>query len=270
MVWPLIMTLILFILGLVAGSFLTAYTYRLPRGKSVKKGRSICPQCKKQIAWYDNIPLLSFILLKVRCRNCKKKISFRYPAIELGSALGFVGIYHLLTSCQQTSLNSICHWQTSLGLFTLPFFLLIFLILLAIFILDIEGKIIPDELNFLGLIFVFLVLLFFNPSELYLYLLSGFGAALFLLLIHILTSGKGMGLGDVKLALFSGTLIGWPLVVVWLFTAFLTGAFVGIILLLVKKISFGRHIAFGPFLVLSLIIALVWGETLLNLFLIGF
>jgi leader peptidase (prepilin peptidase)/N-methyltransferase len=264
------MSLILFVFGLIAGSFLSAYTYRSPRGESVKKGRSVCPHCKKKIIWYDNIPLLSFILLKGRCRNCKKKISFRYPAIELGAALGFINIYFLLNSCQQISLNPVCIWQEKLGSLALPFFLLIFLILLAIFVIDMEDKIILDELNFFGLALVFLALLFFNSSQLFSYLLCGFGAALFLLLIHILTSGKGMGLGDVKLALFAGSLVGWPLVVVWLFTAFLTGAIVGIILLLSKKISFGKHIAFGPFLVFSLLVTLFWGESLLNLFLIGF
>jgi leader peptidase (prepilin peptidase)/N-methyltransferase len=201
---------------------------------------------------------------------CKKRISFRYPAIELVSALGFVGVHFLLTNCQQVSSSLICDWQANLGFFSFPFFLSVFLILLAIFIVDIEEKIILDELSFLGLLLVFLALLFFNPSQLYLSLFCGFAAGLFLLLIHIFTSGRGMGLGDVKLALFSGSLLGWPLVVVWLFVAFLTGAFVGIILLLTKKITFGKHIAFGPFLVLSLIIALVWGEKLLNLFLVGF
>ncbi len=263
------MPLALFVFGLIAGSFLSAYTYRAPLGKSVKKGRSICPRCKKKISWYDNIPLLSFLLLKGKCRNCKKKISFRYPLIELTTAMGFVGVYYLLSACRITSLSLICDWKTKLGPIAPLFFLLIFLILLSIFIIDVEKKVILDELSFAGLALVFFVLLSIHPSDLFIHLVSGFGAALFLLLIHILTSGKGMGLGDVKLALFLGTLVGWPLVVVWLFVAFLTGAVIGTILLLGRKIAFGKHIAFGPFLVLALIITLIWGERLLNLFLMG-
>lgn len=264
------MVFLLVIFGLLVGSFLSAYTYRLPLGKSVRSGRSRCPSCKGIINWYDNIPLLSFLLLKGKCRRCGKKISIRYPVIELTSAMGFVGIYYLLTVCGNASplfSNLVCSWQTKLGILSLPFMLLIFSIVLMIFIIDLEKKIIPDELSLFGLVLVFLSLLLFDPSSLYIHLLTGFGAGVFLLLLHILTRGKGMGLGDVKLALFLGSLLGWPWTAVWLFGAFLTGAIVGSILILIKKISFGRQIAFGPFLILSLVITLIWGETLLRTYL---
>lgn len=264
------MIFLVIIYGLIVGSFLTAYTYRLPLGKSIKKGRSICPNCKKKIVWYDNIPLLSFLLLKGKCRRCGNKISIRYPMIELATALGFVGTYYLLTMCGGTSplsLNVVCSWQLRLGVLSLPFLLLIFSIILMIFIIDLEKMIIPDELVLFGLALVFLCLLLFDPSSLYLHLLSGFGAGLFLLLLHIVTRGRGMGLGDVKLSLFLGSLLGWPWTAVWLFGAFLTGAIVGSILILIKKIAFGKQIAFGPYLILSLIITLIWGETLLRMYL---
>jgi leader peptidase (prepilin peptidase)/N-methyltransferase len=257
------MVFLLIIYGLIVGSFLTAYTYRLPLGKSIRKGRSICPKCKKKIVWFDNIPLLSFLLLKGKCRNCDKKISIRYPLIELFSAMGFVGIYYLLSAC---SSDIICSWQARLGVLGLPFMLLAFSVVFMIFIIDLEKRIIPDELSLFGLTLVFLSLLLFDPSSLYVHLLAGFSAGVFLLLIHLLTLGKGMGLGDVKLALFLGTLLGWPWTVVWLFGAFLTGAIVGSILILSKKITFGKQIAFGPFLVLSLVITLIWGEALLRMF----
>jgi len=265
------MIFLLIVYGLIAGSFLTAYTYRLPIGMSIKKGRSICPNCKKKISWYDNIPLLSFILLKGKCRKCGKKISIRYPLIEFVAVTGFVGIYYLLNSCGTNSMLSasyVCSWQARLGTLTLPFMLLVFLTVLAIFIIDLEKRIIPDELSFFGLALIFLSLLLIDPSVLYIHLLSGFGAAIFILLIHIVTSGKGMGLGDVKLALYIGAFLGWPGTAVWLFGAFLTGAIVGSILILIKKTSFGRQIAFGPFLILSLIITLIWGEALLRWYLL--
>lgn len=242
------MVLLLFILGLVIGSFLSAYTYRLPQRKTVIKGRSICPKCKKKIAWYDNIPLLSFLLLKGKCRKCHKKISIRYPVIELVTGLGFVGA-----------------WFLSDGFISLFFLLLFFCLLLAIFIVDLESRIIPDEFIFVGFAAAIVFLLITNPPILYVHLFSGLVAALFLLLIHLVTRGRGMGLGDVKLAIFGGTLLGWPMTLVWLFTAFLTGAIVGIILVLVKKMAFGKHIAFGPFLVASLVIVFVWGVELLSL-----
>lgn len=267
----LYMVFLLVIFGLLVGSFLSAYTYRLPLGKSIRSGRSKCPSCKEMIAWYDNIPLLSFFLLKGKCRKCGRKISIRYPVIELTSAMGFVGIYYLLTVCGNASplfSNLICSWQTTLGVLSLPFLLLVFSIVLMIFVIDLEKRIIPDELSLFGLVLVFLSLLLLDPSNLYIHLLTGFGAGVFLLLIHIMTSGKGMGLGDVKLALFLGSLLGWPWTVVWIFGAFLTGAIVGSILILIKKTAFGKQIAFGPFLILSLIITLIWGETLLGVYLL--
>lgn len=240
---------LLAIFGLVVGSFLGAYTFRYPRGISVLKGRSICPKCKKNLAWHDNIPVLSFLLLKGRCRNCSKSISLRYPLIEIATALGFVGI-----------------WFLSLEPVFLIFLILIFSLLVAIFVIDLEQKIVPDELVFAGFGLTVFYLLLISPSTLFTSLAAGFGAALFLLLVHLATRGRGMGLGDVKFAVFAGTLLGWPMMPVWLFTAFLTGAFVGTILVLAKKVSFGKQIAFGPFLVISLIIVFIWGEKFINLF----
>ncbi len=240
---------LLAIFGLVVGSFLGAYTFRYPRGISVLRGRSVCPKCKKNLVWYDNIPVLSFILLKGRCRECGKKISLRYPLIELATALGFVGI-----------------WFLFLEPVFLIFLILIFSLLMAVFVIDLEQKIVPDELVFTGFGLTVFYLLLVSPSILFTNLAAGFGAALFLLLVHLVTRGRGMGLGDVKFAVFAGTFLGWPMVPIWLFTAFLTGAIVGTILVLAKKVSFGKQIAFGPFLVMSLIIVFIWGEKFINLF----
>ena len=233
--------------GLVVGSFLGAFTYRFPRRMSVLKGRSLCPKCRKSLTWYDNIPVFSFLLLRGRCRKCGKGISPRYPLIELATTLGFVGI-----------------WILGFELAFTVFLLLVFSILMAVFVIDLEEKVIPDQLSFFGLVVVLLFLLATKPSTLYLNLFSGFIAALFLLLVHLATQGRGMGLGDVKFAVFAGTFLGWPKIPVWLFIAFLTGAIVGTILVLVKKASFGKQIAFGPFLVVSLIVAFIWGNQLLN------
>ena len=157
-------------------------------------------------------------------------------------------------------------WFLSLEPVFLIFLILIFSLLVAIFVIDLEQKIVPDELVFAGFGLTVFYLLLISPSTLFTSLAAGFGAALFLLLVHLATRGRGMGLGDVKFAVFAGTLLGWPMMPVWLFTAFLTGAFVGTILVLAKKVSFGKQIAFGPFLVMSLIIVFIWGEKFINLF----
>jgi len=252
------------ILGLIAGSFLGAVSFRMQKGITFIRGRSFCPKCKSKIAWFDNIPLLSFLLLGGKCRKCKRKISLRYPLIEAATAIGFLGIY--LLSCKVGGTASICTWKASLGGLFFPYLGLIFMLLILVFIIDLESQIIPDSLVFI-LIALTLLFLFLTPNiNPFLYILSGFIGALFLLFLFLFTHGKGMGLGDVKLALFMGSFLGFPHVVSWLFMSFLLGAIVGIIMIIGKKATFGKHIAFGPFLVISFFIILIFGDKLLALF----
>jgi prepilin signal peptidase PulO-like enzyme (type II secretory pathway) len=251
--------IILFVLGLVFGSFVSAVSWRIPKGLSFIKGRSICPKCKSKISWFDNIPLLSFLILGGKCRNCKKKISLRYPLIEIISALGFVLIYKGL-SLQGETLQGVY------SISQLIFSLLIFLILLTIFVIDLENQIIPDSLTFVGIILVLLYSLFIIQNSLFSILFPGFIAASFLMLIHIATRGLGMGLGDVKFAVLAGSLVGMKFIFVWLFLAFLTGGIAGIILILLGKAKMKTKIAFGPFLIIAIGLTFVLGEKILNYF----
>ena len=251
----ILQTFFLFILGLVFGSFISALTWRYPRRISIKKGRSICPKCKNQIAWFDNVPLLSFLFLAGRCRNCKKPISWRYPAIEFVTALGFLligvnSIGYFATTVQDTVLYGV-------------YSIIIFLILEAIFIVDLENQIIPDSFVFWGIFVVFLYTIYYIPHTFFPSLFAGFIAATLLLLIHLLTKGRGMGLGDVKFAVLGGLIVGAKLFLIWLFLAFLTGAVIGIILILARKAHFRSKIAFGPFLILAVPLALLYGEKIL-------
>ena len=230
---------ILLVLGLIFGSFVSALSWRMPRGIPIAKGRSVCPNCKEKIAWFDNIPLLSFLLLGGKCRHCRKRISLRYPLIELTAGIGFLLI----------GLN--------------PYRLVVFLILLAIFVIDLERQIIPDSLVFLGLFFS----LFFPPYTQFSGLLAGFISASLLLIIHLATRGRGMGLGDVKFAVWAGLLVGIRLMPVWLFAAFLTVAIAGVILILAGRAKLKSKIAFGPFLIIGIPVSLVWGEKILALLL---
>lgn len=248
---------VLSILGLVFGSFVSALSWRIPKGISIAKGRSICPNCKHQIAWYDNIPLISYILLGGRCRNCKKHISLRYPAIELSSGLGFALIYYFSTNFKGFSLQGVY------SIFSLAIMLAIFVILLTIFIIDLEHQIIPDSLVFTGIALTFLYQILTINNQLLVNLFSGFLAATFLLAIHLFTKGRGMGLGDVKFAIFGGTLVGLRMLPIWLLLSFLTGAIVGIILIFVGKAKMQTKIAFGPFLILGLLLTFTVGKGLL-------
>jgi len=250
------------IFGLIVGSFLAALSYRIPLGISISKGRSFCPKCKRKICWYDNIPLFSYLVLDGKCRDCGRKISLRYPFIEAATGIGFLLIFSF--QCSMSSLENMCLWKNSLGGLYIPFLLFIFSLLVAIFIIDLEKQIIPDSLVFSLFIVTSLFLIIFRGEVLFENLLVGFGASLFLLLLYLVTKGKGMGLGDVKFALFSGIFLGWPQTLLWLFVSFVIGALTGLALILAKKASFGKHIPFGPFLVVSFFISILFGERILG------
>ncbi|OGM28871.1 hypothetical protein A2801_02830 [Candidatus Woesebacteria bacterium RIFCSPHIGHO2_01_FULL_41_10] len=248
--------LFILVLGLLIGSFLGAYTYRYPKDIPISKGRSKCPSCKHVIAWYDNIPLVSFILLGGKCRNCKKPISVQYALIESSTAVVFI-----LTTLLYPWIVQNIGWIGSLGIFGLPLVLFFVTLLLAVFYIDFLHQLIPDSVVFIGIITT-LVVFALGTESFYLNLLSGLLAGSFLLMIHIVTAGRGMGLGDVKLALFIGLVLGANLTVIWMLLAFILGATAGIILLLFKKVKLKERIAFGPFLVVSFFVVAVWGKML--------
>jgi len=253
-----LLPILLGLLGLCVGSFVTAFSYRWPRKIDFFWGRSFCPKCKAKISWYDNIPVVSFFVLKGKCRKCRKPISPRYPLIELSSAMVFVGLGF--------ALKNALLWPYNLGAFLLPVYVVLFSTLIAIFVIDLETQLIPDGLVFFLLVLVAVGLFVFGKTPAFAHLAAGFGASFFLLFLTFITRGRGMGLGDVKLALPLGAMLGWPQVAVWLFLSFLTGGVFAILLLIAKKASFGNRIAFGPFLVLGFIVTLFWGEKLFQLF----
>ena len=232
-------------LGLVIGSFLNVVIYRLPRGLGYVRGRSFCPKCKHKINWFDNVPVISFLILKGRCRFCGRKISWRYPLIELLAGALFYLSY--LSHLSFLSYLLICG-------------------LVVIFFIDLEHQIIPDEIVIpLSVLFLGYRLLTNIQYLISNFLITGIVSFLFLYLIHLLTKGKGMGLGDVKLAFLMGLVLGFPKIVVAFYLAFLTGAFVGVILILLGKAKLKQKIAFGPFLVFGTIFSLLWGEKIVTL-----
>jgi prepilin signal peptidase PulO-like enzyme (type II secretory pathway) len=136
----IIFFIIITLLGLVVGSFLSAVTYRLPRGINIIKGRSFCDNCKRKISWRDNVPVFSFYFLGGKCRNCKSQISIRYPLIEFFTMLVFLFVAISFNSCtlQGGSLQgeAICQWQASLGFWALPYLLLVAAGFVVVFVTD--------------------------------------------------------------------------------------------------------------------------------------
>jgi len=264
---------ILFIFGLFVGSFLNVLIDRLPKGKSIIKGRSYCDKCKKILKWYDLIPLLSFISLKGRCRYCKAKLSFYYPLVELTTGLMFaitasfvLNSFEFPISNFQFLINSqFLNFQL---LMSLIYYLFIISSLIVIFFADLKYGIIPDKIVFPAIFVSAFYLLTMNYQLLTINFLSAVGASLFFLILFLITKGKGMGFGDVKFAFLMGLILGFPNIVVGLYAAFLTGAIVGCILILwQKKRIRGTSIPFGPFLVIGSLTAIFFGDVLAQSFL---
>lgn len=214
------------------GSFCNVLIDRLPHGEDVLVSRSHCDYCKKTLSWYELIPLFSFLLLRGRCNHCHKKLSFQYPLIELIVGIGFVMI----------------GWNTLA--------LILFSTSVVIIVTDYKYFIIPDVVLFLmGLVGIVLY------PNIY-HVVSALAAySLFYVLFRV-TKEKGMGFGDVKLSGVLGLLLGFPKIVIALYVAFLTGALVGVILLLVGKAKMKTKVPFGPFLILGALVSLLWGDLL--------
>jgi prepilin signal peptidase PulO-like enzyme (type II secretory pathway) len=250
------MILFVFLLGIVAGSFLSVITYRVPRQIGFVTDRSRCPKCGKEILWFDNIPLLSYFLLKGKCRECKTTIPLRYLALEAVTGVLFVLGY--------------LRWEniglfSGLGIIALGIIFILVSLVVAVAVVDMEYQIIPDSFVYTLLGISFLAVL--PNTGFYFYVFAGLAASMFLLFLHYITKGKGMGLGDVKLALPLGMVLGFPGIITWLFLSFTTGAVVGVTMLMLGRAEFGRHIPFGPFLVFSFLAVLFWGNFLTALIL---
>lgn len=250
---------LLFILGLSVGSFLNVVIDRVPKKESIIKKRSYCDKCKKALAWFDLIPLLSFIVLGGKCRYCHYRISLYNPLVELTTGVLFIYTF-LYQSLPIPDLN-LLSILSSIETFYIFF---IMSSLIVIFFTDLKYGIIPNSVLILSVIVSVLYLFFIHSSLFITHVFSAIGAFLFFLLIFLVTRGRGIGFGDVKLSFLLGLFLGFPKIVVALYLAFLTGALISAILVLWgKKRFFGGTVPFGPFLVLGTLISLFWGEDIL-------
>ncbi|OHA63482.1 MAG: hypothetical protein A2748_03445 [Candidatus Wildermuthbacteria bacterium RIFCSPHIGHO2_01_FULL_45_20] len=264
---------IIFCFGLVVGSFLNALTYRLAVAEGLEKkpkesasssvlnGRSYCPQCGHKLSWFDLVPLASFFFLKGKCRYCAGRISWQYPLVELATGCVFI----LLSYVQHREV-SLQYWNfENLLLVAYTFCLASFMI--AIFVYDWKHYLIPDHLLFLsiGLTLVYLAWRSAQTSSWDIFLNAGFAALIaagFFLALFLVSRGRWMGFGDVKLALFMGLFLGWPGILVALFIAFVLGAIIGLALIGFGKKRMKSEVPFGPFLLIATLIAYAGGETL--------
>ncbi|MEK7572607.1 MAG: prepilin peptidase [Patescibacteria group bacterium] len=249
-------TFFFFILGLVVGSFLNVVIYRYNTHKTFG-GRSGCMACQNKLCWYELIPLISFFVLKGRCRNCKTKISIQYPLVELATALIFMGLF--------LKFQDIFYFNTLVFFITMVFYAIMFSLLLVISVYDLKHKIIPDMLALILGILSFVGLFFFsgysfNPHIPSIWeFLSGVIIAIPFALIWLISGGKWMGLGDAKLVIGIGWLIGIGRMLSGVTLSFWLGAIIGLLLIFFsKKYSIKSEIPFAPFLVLGSILAFIF------------
>lgn len=253
-----------FILGLILGSFLNVVVYRLHVAESISHGRSQCPHCKKTIRWYDNIPLLSFILLRFRCRYCRAKISFQYPLVEF-----FTGLLFALVGYKFFVAGDLAAWTTTL------YYLGVVSFLVAIFVYDFLYMEIPDIVLWPAVAWVIAFGLYFDwtradlngailNSNLYSGVLAAFAAFVFFFALVAVSKEKWMGMGDAYLVILLGLIVGWPNILLALFLAFSSGALFGLILIALKKKKMQSQIPFAPFLILGTFIAIFCADELIN------
>ncbi len=245
-----LLEIITFIFGTCIGSFLNVCIYRLPASKSIVHPRSMCPECKNMIRSYDNIPILSYLLLKGKCRYCDAVISFRYPLIEI-----------------ITGAFSLCVFlKFGLTLEGLIYFAFIASLIVITFI-DLDHRIIPDVISLPG-IPIFFAASFALPSVTYIDSLIGIltgGGSLFLVawIYNLITKKEGMGGGDIKLLAMIGALVGWKGVLFTIFVSSAVGTLSGIAVMLQTKKNMKLAIPFGPFLAIGAVLYIFYGSRLI-------
>jgi len=242
------------VFGLLFGSFLNVVIYRLPRGETLVRGRSMCPYCKHTIHWYDNIPLLSWIALRGKCRACGWKIPVRYPMVELLTGVSAAGAM----------------WASGPTLTALWVFAFL-AIMIAITFIDWEHQIIPDPLSLGGTVLGWIgaaVCLHITVVQSIVGSLVGAGLIFTIAVLYrALRKVDGMGGGDVKLMAMIGAFLGWQMVFAVLFLAAFAGSVYGVILLRRSGGDGKTAVAFGSFLAPSAILMWFAGERLLALYL---
>ena len=268
-----------FVCGSVIGSLSNVVIYRLPRKESIWHPPSHCPGCQTPIAWYDNIPIYSWIRLRARCRHCKMPISPRYIIVEFLSGSLYAGILYLMAyiPMQEGRLPNELPNLSNLSLSYIPILVKAYIFasfLLILSFIDLDVRLLPNRLTFPGMILGLILSFAFFPEgpkewridsvflryvDSLLGLILG-GGVLFLI---AMIQPKGMGGGDIKLCAMIGAFLGWKAMIVALFLGFLAGAISSLFLMVMKLATMKSLIPFGPYLALGGLISMLYGKTIL-------
>lgn len=232
------------LLGLLIGSFLNVCIYRLPKHEDIVKLPSHCMSCGRQLKWYELIPVFSFLIQGGKCRGCKTKLSVQYPVIELLN--GF--LYLIVFLKYGLSISSVLYCALSS-------------VLIVISVIDWRTFEIPLGCNIFILVLGIIQIIFDLPHW-YNYVIGFFAISLFLYLLNVLTNGRAIGGGDVKLMAAAGLLLGWKSIILAFFLGCILGAVIHIIRM--KVSGKGHVLAFGPYLSVAIFIAAMWGREIIN------
>ena len=247
--------LFVIILGALWGSFANVCIYRLPNDENVVSGRSFCPKCKQKIVWYDNIPVISFVILKAKCRNCDYKISYQYLVVEILSLLSFTLIYFLFGISTTTLL-----------------FWILYLCFVIIFFIDLKHFIIPNVITFPLMALGFFKS--FDPNLSYLFpnylnsLIGGaFGYGIIFSIIYFykqVRKKEGMGLGDAKLFAVIGFWFGWISIPFIVFLSSLVALISVVPSLIMKSKQMSSEIPFGPYIIIATLVFITFKESMVE------
>ena len=269
----------IFVFGLVIGSFINALQYRIQSGKTMK-GRSMCPVCEHTLSWYDLFPIISWVSLGGKCRYCKKPISAQYPIVELITGLSFFGVFYSTGLAVQLSDLIVrgSFGPRELFLVILQAISVVIITFAAILVglHDYKTTYVLSKYVYLGIIAGFI----YNLSQysgllttgqlvnyMYSFILAAIIPAGIFYLMYFLSKGRWMGEGEYELALFMGFTLGFPLILPAYYFAFIVGSIVGLALIYLQKTKkFGSEIAFGPYLMGGLLFSLIFGQQIISLY----
>ena len=268
-------SIVLFILGSCIGSFLNVVILRTHEKKTLG-GRSQCPYCKHELQTLDLVPVISYLVLQGKCRYCSHKLSIQYPLVELLTAVSFTLVFLAFNSDFVSSIWYLVSGiqNTKYEILNILFAFFVTSVFMVVSVYDLRWGLIPDKIILPASItaLTYQILLFVLNTRyeilntallgLGLTLLTAFCVGLFFLLLIVVTKGKGMGGGDLKLSVFIALALGFPLTLIALLLAFLTGALASVILLLSGKKGLKSKIPFGPFLALGAVLSMILGPNL--------
>ena len=239
--------------GLVIGSFLNVCIYRLPRGESVAWPASRCTSCKRSLAWYENVPVVSWAVLGGRCRTCKARVSAVYPVIELSTGILFAAAYSW-------------YGPTPLGIVRTLFGCA----LVVLFVIDLQHRILPNVITVPGTLIGLVLSLFLPPGWVSSLIGVAVGGGMLFGIAETyyrIRGIQGLGMGDVKMLAMIGAFLGWQLALVTLILASFGGALLGVALIVTKRGGMQAALPFGTFLAVAAAIAAVAGDRLVTWYL---